>query len=308
MNTLAEKLDNALKAAEEARKAEANNPKNFIWKGPKKMVNGELMQEEVKLIDASPEELNKYYGHCVSMLKNVDKNNPGRLVLLDIIKDQRERCNTELLMRYLEGSYKQDEMRKKYPRFEYLKAIREYMKKNPEWFPQDRMHEILVTSVTGSLPDEFTGITLDLVEKGCLYTPLGVFDKKHITLTFITKLGLWLDEKEKKEFNEEAKVTGKTRIDLIKERCSLKPTTNIKISSKGLLNFREFRAMINLRNKRYTELTTDQLVVLRDKVLFALENEVNYHISQWVNKIKEIAQVAEINGIELANFDESLIA
>ena len=39
----------------------------------------------------------------------------------------------------------------------------------------------------------------------------------------------------------------------------------------------ELRAMVNLKPKKYSELTTDQLTVLRNKVLFKLENEVMFH-------------------------------
>lgn len=319
MSTLmAEKLSSAMQVAEERmiekkrkaeeqRIAELNDPTKFVWKGPKKNVNGELVQEETKLIEATSEQLNKYYDHCVSMLTSTDKNNPGRMVLLDIIKDQRERCNTELFMRYVEGSYRPDDNRKKYPRFEYLKSIRAYMDANSEWFPKDKLDQILVVSVT-SVPEEFKNLTLDLVQQGCLYTPLGIFSKKHITLNFITKLGLWLEESEKKDFAEEIKTTGKNRIDLVKERCNLKPTTNIKISSRGLLNFKEFKAMISLKTKRYTELTTDQLIVLRDKVLFALESEVQYHIGQWQDMIRKIKTVADINGFEITNYNPSLVS
>ena len=319
MSTLmAEKLSNAIqvaeekmieekKKAEEKRLAKLNDPNNFVWKGPKRVVAGEIKQDEVKLIDATPEQLNQYLNHCISMLESTDKSNPGRNVLLNIIRDQRERCNTELFMRFVEGSYRQDDTREKYSRFKYLTSIRAYIEANSDWFPKDKMNQILVTSVT-SVPEEFKNLTLDLVQQGCLYTPLGVFDKKHITLNFITKLGLWLDDAEKKEFNEESRLTGKNRMDIIKERCNLKPTTNIKISSRGLLNYKEFKAMIDLKTKRYTELTTNQLLVLRNKVLFALESEVQYHIGQWKDMIKKIKQVADINGIELTNYNPSLLS
>ena len=57
--------------------------------------------------------------------------------------------------------------------------------------------------------------------------------------------------------------------------------------------------MVNLRPKKYSELTTDQLTVLRNKVLFKLENEVMFHIDQWENRINQIRKVAESKGINL---------
>ena len=57
--------------------------------------------------------------------------------------------------------------------------------------------------------------------------------------------------------------------------------------------------MLNLRAKKYSELTTDQLVTLRNKVLFRLEQEVNYHITSWEERIRQIKMVAESKGITL---------
>ena len=57
--------------------------------------------------------------------------------------------------------------------------------------------------------------------------------------------------------------------------------------------------MINLKPKKYSALTTDQLVTLRNKVLFKLENEVKFHISQWEERIRQIELVAQTRGISL---------
>ena len=57
--------------------------------------------------------------------------------------------------------------------------------------------------------------------------------------------------------------------------------------------------MIGLRPKKYSELTTDQLSTLRNKVLFRLENEVMFHIEQWEERIRQIELVAQSRGITL---------
>ena len=41
---------------------------NYVWKGAKEYVNGEAIQNEIKLIDATEEQLNTFYDHCLSML------------------------------------------------------------------------------------------------------------------------------------------------------------------------------------------------------------------------------------------------
>lgn len=55
--------------------------------------------------------------------------------------------------------------------------------------------------------------------------------------------------------------------------------------------------MINLKSKKYFDLTTEQLTTLRDKVLFLLEEEVKYHIEQWETRMEQIEKVAEYHGI-----------
>ena len=91
---LKEKLSVALENKE-------NDMSLYVWKGPKVDVNGTRVQESIKLVDATNEQLKEFYNHCQSMLYSTDRENLGRLVLLDIIRDQRERCNTELYLRYV---------------------------------------------------------------------------------------------------------------------------------------------------------------------------------------------------------------
>lgn len=291
MNELGMKLANAINTKN-------NDITLFIWKGPKVDKNGERIQSEIKLVDASPEQLQEFYNHCKSMLYSTDKENPGRMVLLNIIKDQRERCNTELFLRFVEGAYLPSDNRPKLQRFPYLNGIRTYMENNRESFPKDKLDQILITSVTGGIPDEFKSLTIDYVQDGAL-DRLGTFNKKHLTLNFLTKLGFWFTPQEKKEFSEDAKACGKSPIEVVKERCNLKESTNIKANPRGLLNFKEFRAMITLKNKKYSEMTTDQLLTLRNKVLFALEDEVDFHIQQWIERQRQLLAVAEARGIEL---------
>lgn len=80
----------------EAIEAKNNDTKSFVWKLARK---SDGTQEEVKLIEATPEQLNTFYSHCKSMLYSEDKLNPGRYVLLKIIEDQRKKCNVELFLR-----------------------------------------------------------------------------------------------------------------------------------------------------------------------------------------------------------------
>lgn len=293
MGVLGEKLTQAINEHE-------NNVENFIWKGPKKEVNGVRVQEEVKLIDATPEQLNKFYAHCMSMLYSNDKKNPGRTILLDIIKRQRQKCNAELYLRWLENKYQTNipDVRKPYPRFLYNSDIREALEVNKDSIPSEEYANTPITVLTDGVPMEFRDVTIQDVLLGAVGV-LGLFDRSHISLSFITKMGVWLTDKEMNELLERDKDgKARNRIDVIKERFNLRKDIKLYPNENGL-SYTELRAMLNLKTKKYSELTTDQLLVLRDKVLFRFEDEVRFHISQWEDIINKIERVAEIKGITL---------
>ena len=293
MGVLGEKLTQAINEHE-------NNVENFIWKGPKKEVNGVRVQEEVRLMDATPEQLNKFYAHCMSMLYSNDKKNPGRTILLDMIKRQRQKCNAELYLRWLENKYQTNipDVRKPYPRFLYNSDIREALEANNDSIPDEEYANTPITVLTDGVPMEFRDVTIHDVLLGAVGV-LGLFDRSHISLSFITKMGVWLTDKEMNELLERDKDgKARNRIDVIKERFNLRKDIKLYPNENGL-SYTELRAMLNLKTKKYSDLTTDQLLVLRDKVLFRFEDEVRFHISQWEDIINKIERVAEIKGITL---------
>lgn len=280
---------------EEAIEAKNNDTKSFVWKLARK---SDGTQEEIHLVDATPEQLNTFYKHCKSMLYSGDKLNPGRYVLLEIIEDQRRKCNVELFLRKLEsGALCADG--KPYPRYLYLQDIRSYMNANKANFPTEELNDISIATVTKGLPREFERISIEEVINACL-DRLGTFDNKHITFSFILNMGIYLTPTEIKEFDEKDK-DGNTRskLEVIKERLNIKSTVRLTVKPTGL-NFSELRAMVNLKSKKYSDLTTDQLTVLRNKVLFRLEDEVQFHIKSWEERIRQIKLVAQEKGIELS--------
>ena len=46
-------------------------------------------------------------------------------------------------------------------------------------------------------------------------------------------------------------------------------------------------------NKKYVDLTTLQLEILRNRVLFSLEEDVKKHITAWETRMEQIEKVAE---------------
>ena len=275
---------------EEAMASKKIDVKNFIWKGEKKEINGVMTQEEIRLIDADEKQLNKFYNHCMSMLYNQDKQNPGRYLLLDIIKDQIARCNCELFLRWLEQE-------KGKPRFTFLSDVRTILDNNKENIPDTT--NIPISTIVGGCPDEFKEIPISLVIDGCI-DRLGYFNKQHITLSFILKQGLWFTQQELKDLTEKNEDgTTKDRVEVVKEKLGLiKPGINPYITPKGL-NFAQLKAMISLRSKKYSELTTDQLKTLRNIILFALSDEVRFHINQWEARISQLQEVAKLKDITL---------
>lgn len=269
--------------------AKKNNDINtFIWKGRKVEVNGQLVQEEKRLVDCSEEELRTFYNHCESMLYNDSKEFPGRYVLLDIIKDQRERCNAELFLRWLEQE-------KSVPRYTFLASLRVFLDNNKGI---DTKEVFISEALVGDCPTEFARLPIDVVLEGCL-DKLGKFNKQHITLTFILKQGLWFTQQESKDLTEKT-ATGEFRekADVAKERLGLKPSVNLYMTPKGL-SFTQLRAMVNLKSKKYSELTTPQLETLRNRILFSLEDEVKFHISQWETRKNQIKMVCDAKGFTL---------
>lgn len=148
----------------EALEAKKNDLKSFVWKLAR---NSEGVQESIRLVDATPEQLQTFYNHCNSMLYNVDTINPGRYPLLDIISEQRRKCNVELFLRKLEsGQICADG--KPYPRHLYIQDLRSYMNSHKADFPANKLKTISIAACTGGLPREFERISIDEVLDGCL--------------------------------------------------------------------------------------------------------------------------------------------
>lgn len=280
----------------EAIEAKSNDIKSFVWKLARK---ADGTQEEIRLVDATPEQLNKFYNHCQSMLYSNDKLNPGRYILLNIIEEQRRKCNVEIFLRKLEsGAICADN--KPYPRHLYIQDIRTYMNAHKSEFPSNELKNISIAACTGGLPREFERISIEEVLDGGL-DQLGYLDNKHITFSFILNMGVYLTPTEMKEFDEkDSEGNTRSKLEVIKERLNIKSTVRLTVKPTGL-NYNELRAMVTLKPKKYSELTTDQLTVLRNKVLFRLENEVLFHISQWEERLRQLKLVAESKGISFEN-------
>jgi len=282
-------LGDAFKKALENKK---NDFFNFIWKGEKKKDGKKYVQDNERIVDMSPERLKTCYRHCEKMLHNDDPKHLGRYNVLEEVTDQLNKCNVELLLRYCENSYMHNENRSGVERKSLWISIRQFMTNNPEvtdW------STVPITQITSDLPSEFNDINVADVMDGCI-DYLGVLDKKHLTMTFITKMGLWFTKSEELEFKG---ISNAERLKIAKERLHLPDELVLRISEKGL-SYHEMRAMLVLPKKqKYSDMTTEQLITLRDKVLLRFQREVDGHIYSWKRLQKQIELVAKSKGIDL---------
>ena len=300
MGVLGDKLALAIEQKKKEIEEAKNDINNFVWKGPKREVAGMIMQSETKLVDATPEQLRDWYNHCISMLFSEDKINPGRYTLKDIINDQIDKCTAELFLRWLENKYQHEDTRQAYPRNLLYKDLYAYLDSHKEEYPKSTWKELPVSIAMNGTPSEFRDVTVDNVLKGCVYS-LGMFDRKHLSLNFLTKLGVEFTPQEMRDLTVRDEKTNKLRdrFEILKENLGLKQSTKIHRNATGL-SYSELRAMLNLKSKRYSDLTTDQLVVLKNKVLFRFIQEVDYQISQWEERIVQLEKVAqEVHGFSL---------
>lgn len=273
----------------EAIKNKKNDITSFIWKGPKEIINGTHYQESVKMIDMSLNELQEKYDYCYQMLYNKDKINPGRYVLLDNIYEQILKCNTELFYRWLKSEVKRD-------RFAFVMELRQLIDSNKDVISD--LSSVKISELATNIPNEFSNIPIDMILAGGL-DGLGKFESKHITLKFILKQGLWFSSEDMKELAEEDSTGGvRDRVQVVKERLSLK-NHELHLNPKGL-DYTQFRAMIQLRSKKYSELTSDQLRVLRNRILFSLADDCRFHISQWESRRDQLRSVAASKGYKLS--------
>lgn len=280
-------LGDKLKAALENKKNDINS---FVWKGPKKYINGKRVQEEYKLMDATEEQLQKCYNHCQSMLYSKDKEDPGRYVLIDIIRDQQLRCTAELYMRYLRknGSIP----------IEFRKSFVDYLNTDEvkSQVPRSAYKDVPACALI-EIPEEFRALSIDMILDACL-AALGVFQRKHITNNFLTKLGLWFTKDEIKEYLSNKDENGNLldRLDQVRSNLNLRPDTHLHTDYNGGLSYLEFRAMHNLKNDRYENLSETALSTLKNKVLPRLEDEARNQALLWEQKIEEIKKVCLAKG------------
>lgn len=279
----------------EAIEAKKNDVNSYVWKFSK-----DSGIPDLKLVDATEEELKKFYKHCMSMLYSEDRVNPGRYVLLDMVKNYRNKCTAELFVRQLEdGAFEN----KPYPRQLYYQDLTDALNANKEQLPKSEYKNVPISAITQGLPREYERLNIQMVLDACM-DKLNVLSFKHISYSFLVGLGVYLTPEELKMFNEEY---GKkfNKKEVIREKLNINKNTNIRITPSGL-SFYELKTMLEMKSiskinpKKYSMMTTPELLILRNKVLFRLEQEIINQAELWERKVEEITKVANLKGYELA--------
>lgn len=257
----------------------------FVWKGEKRKEGDKFVQDSVRFVDMTNEELQKCYNHCNKMLYNEDPKNPGRYKVLIEVKDQIDKCNRELMLRYFENSYMRNN-RQETRREDLYLILRELKNNNPQI---EDWTNLPLSKFTSNLPSEFNKVSVDDTVDACL-DYLGSLDKSHLTMTFIAKMGLWFTKAEEIELKAGSNLE---RLKLAKEKLHLPQRLNLRFSDKGL-SYHEMKAMLSLpKRQRYKDMTNEQLSVLRNKILPRYQKEIDTHIYNWNTLKKQIEIVAK---------------
>ena len=271
-------LEHKIKEAFEKKK---NDIRNYIWKGPKvKNSDGKFVQETVRLVDCPIDELKKYYNYCEEMLYNTNSKNPGRKTLLEIIQDQSDRCNTELFLRWQSKNLG-------ISRFQFFNTNKELYKNG-----------LTLSFVVENCPGDYAKIPLALALDGCLDT-LGIFNRKHLTTTFLLQIGVWPTDEERAEFEKNKLPLNSENILKYLEIDNSKHIYKIRLNSKGIPSLKRMKSVTSLKLKKYSEMSNVQLETLRDKILPRLEHKVKFHVKQWEERQDQIRKVLEHKGCQV---------
>lgn len=269
--------------------SDKTNLERYIWKGPR--VNG--IQQEIRLVDCSYDDLKKYYNHCQQMLYNDDPQVPGRLTLIKIIEDQIQHCRAELLVRWLRSE-------KHYTYQNCYEDIRALINRNKEALTHEVVEQYPIGQIISEIPHEYKRVPVKLVLKASMYA-LGVLDTSHITLNFLVQMGIYLTQHEmQNELFERDPATGKARnrMEIIKQREGLNPAIRLECVPTGL-TYAEFHQMCRLRTGKYENFTTAQLEILSRKVLYRFQIRCEEQAQQWQNRIRELTEVAASKGWDI---------
>lgn len=246
------------------------NEKNTVyWKyvdGSKKLLS-----------EATKEELQQWKEHCESMLYSTNPKKLGKVNIYDQLEEQKNLCNAEIFMRTLIS----DE-RLELSKFSLGNIFINFIAAN---LHIEDIEKKPISLMFDKLDPTFNTVTIENGRNACL-NQLGVF-KRFFTNKFIYGLGIWITTKDTKDLNLPKKATPREKLEALKTACGIPLNTFLRLNPNGL-SLNEFKLALNIKNKNYSALTTNELVLLRDKLLNNYQLTLVKQITMWKNLLKNI--------------------
>lgn len=283
----------------------SNNINSYIWKDARISPNRKEKQVETKLITMDEDQLQNCYTHAKEMLYNNDSKNPGRMIVINDLVNQRQKCNAELCLRWF--------LDLKNDKGEFIYSTKEgLMSELQSWKEAFNANEKTCLKEFIQIPAEYGNVKVSMLEEACR-DALGGFDHSKISFTFIYNLGLYLTQEERREIDNDLQAAGlnpddytlQAKIDNhVKVPLSI-TGAEIKINPRGL-TLAEFKNMINMKHYKgykmckYSNLSTDQLHTLVSKVLYALEERTRWQAKKWQEIMSQIEEVANYQNFKLS--------
>lgn len=276
----------------------------YEWKDRRATNDRSEKQISVKLVSMDNDQLQNCYNICKDMLYNSDPKLPGRMIVINTIEQQKEKCIAERCLRWF-MQLQDTEANYIYPTAESV------MNDLRGWAKEFKADENTMLKDFLEVPAEYRNVRVSALELACR-DALGTFDHSKISFSFIYDLGIYLTQEELREIDEDLRTAGKNPDDYslqMKIDRHVKVPLGIygievKINSRGL-TLTEFKDMINMKHfkgyktVKYSNLSTSQLVTLSTKVLYALEEKIKFQAKGWKERMRQIEEVAEHRGYKL---------
>lgn len=277
---------------------------SYVWKDARLSQNRSEKQVETKLITMDEDQLQFCYTHAKEMLFNTNTKKPGRLIVINELVNQRQKCNAELCLRWFQSLQNSDG--------QFIYATKEgLMSELQSWKDAFNANENTCLKEFLQIPAEYGNVRVSMLEEACR-DALGAFDHSKISFTFLYNLGLYLTQEELKQIDNDLKEAGlnpdaytlQEKVDNhIKVPLGI-VGAEIKINPKGL-TLSEFKSMVNMKHYKgyrmckYSNLSSEQLKALISKVLFALEDRTKLQAKRWQEIMRQIEEVAEYQHFKL---------
>ena len=285
-----------------------SNINSYVWRDARLTHDKNEQQVETKLVDMDEDQLQMVYSHCKEMLYNTDSKNEGRLVLIDKLNEQYDKCGAELALRWFKTLINSATGVPLYTSDSLYREIQEWVKSIPDYKDEEKYQLKHILEVPASYGNVLIKDLMDACKDA-----LGIFNHSKITYSFIySQLGVYLTQEELKEIDKDLTIAG-----LDPEKITLQAkienhvklplglmNTEVKINPKGLTGS-ELRDLVNMKKYKgyrackYSELTTSQLQTLRSKVLFALEQRTALQAKKWKEIMTQIEEVAKYKKYKL---------